>query len=197
MCLPAVGAKPGGGSYRRAMSQPAVTRPLVHPLVRLAAYFVPLCILPSAVWRAYPVLTGTFNPACSNGTAWEPYYIVSLSVVTVAAGLMTIGLVERWGEVFPGWMPLLGGRAVRPLPVVVVALIGAAIVTATLSYSVLNDIFEWRDQSGAPGCPHPFDGEGGSAVAAGYAPLLLWPPLLITVTISYYRRRRGQARGRV
>ncbi|MFI1680909.1 hypothetical protein [Streptomyces sp. NPDC020607] len=36
------------------------------------------------------------------------------------------GLVREWGEVVPAWVPVLGGRRVRPLAAVVPALLGAA-----------------------------------------------------------------------
>lgn len=44
-------------------------------------------------------------------------------------GLLALGLVQRWGERIPGWVPLLGGRRVPVLLAVVPASIAAASIT--------------------------------------------------------------------
>jgi len=52
-------------------------------------------------------------PGC--GTA----YVLGLTLILLGLGLLTLGLVQRWGEVVPRWIPVLGGRRVRPLAAVV------------------------------------------------------------------------------
>ncbi|HYN95257.1 MAG TPA: hypothetical protein VES42_15525 [Pilimelia sp.] len=112
--------------------------------IRLAAYLVPLCVLPSAVWRiAVPVRQGTI-PGCPPNAmgAWEPVYIAGLSVVSFGAALLTIGLVQRWGVVFPRWLPVLGGRTVPARPVVAVASAGAALIWSVYAWAILNGAFD-------------------------------------------------------
>jgi hypothetical protein len=96
--------------------------------IRAAAYAVPLCVLPSALWRLWALADG-LPPGCRQATqAWEPYYITGLSVVSFGAALL-------------------------------------------------------------PGCPSPLDGPGAWVAVASDAPLLAWGPLLVVVTVAYYRRR--------
>lgn len=46
----------------------------------------------------------------------------------VLGALLTLGLVRRWGQVFPGRVPVLGGRRVPPLLALVPALSVAALL---------------------------------------------------------------------
>ncbi len=39
----------------------------------------------------------------------------ALATLAVGGAILTLGLVQRWGEVFPRWIPLLGGKRV-PIP---------------------------------------------------------------------------------
>lgn len=50
-------------------------------------------------------------------------------------GLLTLGLTQRWGEIFPRWLPVLRGRSVPPLLAVVPAGFVSIIITvAGLTY---------------------------------------------------------------
>jgi hypothetical protein len=112
--------------------------------VKLAAYLVPLCVLPSAVWRiAVAVPTELEGCPASPMGSWEPVYIACLSVVSFGAALLTLGLVQRWGVVFPRWVPRYGGRTVPSRPVVAVASAGAALIWAIYAWGFLNPSFDW------------------------------------------------------
>jgi len=159
-----------------------------RPIVRAAAYAVPLCVLPSALWRLHHVFWG--NQACFHGSVGERAYVVSLSVVSFTAALLTVGLVSRWGEVVPAWVPGLGGRPVDVRVATAIAGAGAALIFAVYAYAVLNPVFEWRRPPPPdPACPPPEQTAGAWVAYAAYAPLLLWGPLLLTTTVAYYRRR--------
>src|SRR3977135_1022876 len=43
-------------------------------------------------------------------TVWGPFYLVALSVLIEIAAVLTLGLVQRWGEVVPRWVPVVGGK---------------------------------------------------------------------------------------
>jgi hypothetical protein len=151
------------------------------------AYATPVCVLPSALWRLHAVLWG--NQACFH-SGGERAYVASLSVVSFTAACLTVGLVSRWGEVFPGWLPAVGGRGVDAKAATVVAGTGAALIFAVYAYAVLNPVFGWRHPPPYdPACPPPDQTTGAWLAYAAYAPLLLWGPLLLTVTVAYYRRR--------
>ncbi|WP_067825468.1 hypothetical protein [Actinomadura kijaniata] len=145
-----------------------------------AAYAAPSCVLPSSLWRVREAFR---DSACmAHAEPWEPYYIVGLSAVSLGAALLTVGLVRPWGEVFPRWIPGLGGRRVPVLAAVVPALVGAALLIALIGYG----LFLAEPNNVHPDCPPP---KAASLVGLCYAPLVAWPFLLIAVTVAYHRRR--------
>ncbi|MEU4494263.1 hypothetical protein AB0F96_12650 [Streptomyces sp. NPDC023998] len=148
----------------------------------LAAHAVPLVTLPSGLWRiALAAGVPVLDDAVPNGG--EALYIVMLSVVSECLALLTLGLVRPWGEVVPGWIPLLGGRRVRPRAAVVPALLGASGLLGLCAWSFYAQFAGLGEGFGAG----PFQ---DALMVACYAPLLAWPPLLTAVTIAYHRRRR-------
>lgn len=163
----------------------------VNRLAHLAA----LTTVPSGIWRillgfgipmgfSQQVLTDYDMPG------WGTLYVVALSVSAEAASLLTLGLVRRWGEVFPEWVPILGGRRV-PVPVAVVPAALGAITLVWLWTPLLQDLPGVWGESVFGGDLGP---SGGWAVlmAASYLPLLLWGPMLAVVTAAYWWRRRQE-----
>jgi hypothetical protein len=157
--------------------------------ITAAAYAVPLCVLPSALWRLWALADGLPRGCRQAGPAWEPYYVTGLSVVSLSAALLTIGLVRPWGEVLPHWIPLVGGRTVPVRAAVTAASLGTIFIFGVYAYALLNPIFRFRVAPDIPGCPSPLEGPGAWVAVASYAPLLAWGPLLAVVTVAYYRRR--------
>jgi hypothetical protein len=157
--------------------------------ITAAAYAVPLCVLPSALWRLWALADGLPRGCRQAGPAWEPYYITGLSVVSFGAALLTIGLVRPWGEVLPRWIPLVGGRTVPVRAAVTAASLGTIFIFGVYACALLNPIVRFRVAPDIPGCPSPLDGPGAWVAVASYAPLLAWGPLPAVVTVAYYRRR--------
>lgn len=176
----------------------------VHPpaprRIRLAAYLVPLCVLPSALWRLSVIVTGPLcdpvggavDPRQLEVDAGEAVYLVALSVVSMAAALLTVGLVRPWGEVVPQGVPVLGGRRIPVLAAVIPAGVGAGVIVAVIAYGAANSVFRFVPEP-TTGCLFPRGGLEVQLLKLAYAPLLAWAPLLIAVTVSYYRRRTGGA----
>ncbi|MFE6783829.1 hypothetical protein ACFVFF_16385 [Streptomyces sp. NPDC057680] len=156
----------------------------------LAAHAVPLVTLPSGLWRlalvaGFPV---TQDAGWRSMGVGESVYVVSLSVVSELLAFLTLGLVRSWGEVFPRWMPFLGGRRVNPAAATGAALAGAAglcAIAAWGAYAAYADL--------GPGIPSTPAQDALLAVC--YAPLLAWPVLLAAVAVAYRRRRRDGGRG--
>jgi hypothetical protein len=106
--------------------------------------------------------------------------------VAIGGAILTLGLIQRWGEVFPRWVPFLAGRRVPPALAIVPAAVVAILVTsAGLMFVRLtllrtaNDVFTFID---------PEDW-------AALGPELLWPiwgVALAAATLAYYLRRRGE-----
>jgi hypothetical protein len=99
------------------------------------------------------------------------------AVASALGGLLTHGLVSRWGETFPRWVWFRAGRPVPPMP----AVIPASIVAVTIIPAAL--MMFWTA-----------DYRGGWAL---YVPSMLWIAWgagLGAATITYYLRRRGACR---
>jgi hypothetical protein len=107
----------------------------------------------------------------------------SLASLGIGGAILTLGLVQRWGEVFPRWIPRLRGRPVPPKAAIIPATLVSVLVTAAgIMYVRLavagffNDIF-------------------GPESWAAIAPELLWPAwgvALGAATLAYHYRRRGR-----
>jgi hypothetical protein len=151
----------------------------------VAAHLAPLLTLPAGLWR-FGLVFGASMGVVMDGkpmtvTGWENLYVIGLAVVAEATALLTLGLVRPWGERAPAWLPLIGGRRVRPGPAAAVALLGSLALTyiwvgAAIAYA------EGRLGDG-------FTSPGWEALfVAAYAPLLLWGPLVAAVAFDYWRR---------
>lgn len=101
-----------------------------------------------------------------------------------------LGLVQRWGEVFPRWMIGLAGRRVP----IALAIIPASIVAVLLIvggigiWSGLDQMVANLAASGAA------DIEISGALIFQLGPTLLfpvWGVALAVATLGYYYRRRG------
>ena len=106
------------------------------------------------------------------------YAGAALATVATIGAILTTGLVARWGEVFPRWVPFLHGTRVPVALAVVPASFVAALVTA-----------------GGLGVVRSAIVAGGTVDGFGaVGPGLIWPlwgVALGAATLAYYYRRRG------
>jgi hypothetical protein len=168
---------------------------------RIAAFAVPVTVLPSRAWRIAvctfhaPIARGDLIAGVTaSGLPGVPLaaYVVALSVVSELLAFTAVGLVCTWGEVFPRWLPGLRERRVPPLAAVVPAGLGAVVLTLLWTWAAVA-LGLGRGIDGHPlsaAAPLSFGDWQGLLAVAAYAPLLLWGPLLGAVTVSYWKRRR-------
>ncbi|MEU1686350.1 hypothetical protein [Micromonospora sp. NPDC005707] len=149
-----------------------------------AAHLIPLLVLPSGLWRIALVAGLPIGTPVDPGPG-ESVYIVSLSLVSEGLALLALGLVRPWGEVFPRWLPPVGGRRVPPPFAVTVATVGAVALTLIWGYAAWGVPTHGNDLGFTP--------TGFALLVACYAPLLLWGPVLLAVTWSYHRRHSAPA----
>ncbi|MEV4655527.1 hypothetical protein [Micromonospora sp. NPDC049301] len=113
-----------------------------------------------------------------TGLVWAGF---GLGAFATVGAILTLGLVQRWGERFPRWMPGLAGRRVPvKLAVVPATLVAVAVTAATLG--LFSNPEFWQ-------LTHGFSVTG--------APMLLWPfwgVALGAATYAYHLRRRGACR---
>lgn len=108
-----------------------------------------------------------------------------MAMLALGGATLTLGLVQKWGEVYPRWIPWLRGNPVRPRTAIVPATVVAFIIigpgvgwirTALLGYFPPGALSEdWGTV--APGALWPVWGVG-----------------LALATYAYYLRRRGRCR---
>ncbi|MEV7236553.1 hypothetical protein AB0N06_21955 [Streptomyces sp. NPDC051020] len=182
-----MGAPMGVGRLRTAWQAAHEPVPGVSVWTRRLAYAVPLVVLPSSIWQ----LPAVFDSGLSVG---ERLYVPMLSVVSELLAFTAIGLVARWGEVFPGWLPGLRGSRVPVRLAVVPAALGATVLTVV--FSLLSPIttvmgMTIRGDELPPDAPGQGTGVASVWFHSCYAPLVLWGPLLAVLTVAYWRRRRG------
>lgn len=89
--------------------------------------------------------------------------------------ILTLGLISGWGEVFPRWFPLVGGRAVPVMQAVVPATLVAVAITMAAPGILLGPI--------ATGDPREI------AYSLIAFPFPVWGPLLGAATFAYWLRR--------
>src|SRR5690242_16536275 len=138
-----------------------------------AAHAVPLVILPSGLWRL-AVAFGAPIVGDAHMRAPERAYLVTLTVVSEALGLLTLGLIQPWGE-------RLFGRRLPVAAAVVPAATGAVLVTLLCAYAALNEtVLHIRidPRIGDPGSGAPHSALATWVTAACYIPLAAWGPLL-------------------
>ncbi|MFI0774787.1 hypothetical protein [Streptomyces sp. NPDC021212] len=148
--------------------------------------------LPSALWRLAVVLGVPLGLAPSEYNAmllpgWGLLILPLMSLAQESLAWLTLGLVRPWGEVWPRWIPYLGGRPV-PVPAAVIPAAFGALACSTYGVAFVwttlhahMDITPW----------------GNWLLTAAYLPLVAWGPLLGAVTLHYYRRRRHGANAAV
>ncbi|MFG2717926.1 hypothetical protein ACGFW5_06420 [Streptomyces sp. NPDC048416] len=169
-------------------------RPVPRWAMRLA-YALPLLLLPSCLWRL--PFAAHFAMGQAHDGGMPPYgvsipYVLGLSVLSEVTAILGIGLVRGWGEVAPAWIPVIGGRRIRPLAAVVPALVGGLILTFLFTdvplggrrrltpYGIIETV-EYTNNAWQ------------TLATVCIAPTAVWGPIIIALAIAYYRRRTRTA----
>jgi hypothetical protein len=102
---------------------------------------------------------------------------LGLAIASMVGGVLTHGLVSRWGEVYPRWIWFRAGRRVPPA----LAIIPASVISVVLvSASLMNF--------------HVGIGSDGWGVTVPGMLWLGWAAALGAATLAYHLRRRGRCR---
>ena len=104
-----------------------------------------------------------------------------IALMAVGGAVLTLGLVQRWGEVYPRWIWFKAGQRVPP----VLAIVPAAVVSV---FVVPAGIMEVR-----MGLIRGVDPQEWAMITPGFL-WPLWGAALGVATVAYYLRRRGQCR---
>jgi hypothetical protein len=98
---------------------------------------------------------------------------LGMAVMGIGGGVLTHGLVHRWGEVYPRWIWFKAGKRIPPL----LAIIPASVVAVVLI------------PAGLMNSQLPLDGDNWAINAPGIL-WIVWGAALGTATYAYYLRRR-------
>ncbi|WP_152362672.1 hypothetical protein [Microlunatus speluncae] len=156
------------------------------------AHLITLLTLPSALWRLgiaagidWPGYDLAWITRSRLDTPFGAFRMVLLSLISELLALLALGLVQRWGEVVPPWIPVLRGRVInRWLPTLLAITGGAGLImvwTFGVPYAAITGTaFDAGMDRGFP----------LTVQLISYAPMVLWGPCLLLLAISYLRRRR-------
>ena len=101
---------------------------------------------------------------------------LSLGFAAIGGSVLTLGLLMRWGSVYPRWIPIVAGRTVSPVwPTVLAIIVGIAVTVAgrSLTQMMVTGV----------------DVEIADPEFFLVMPFPVWGPLLIAAAVAYYRRR--------
>ncbi|GAA1783988.1 hypothetical protein [Streptomonospora arabica] len=138
-----------------------------------------------AWWLGIPIgITREFLREGQADGSWTSGAFLA-GFATVGA-VLTLGLVQRWGEVFPRWVPGLAGRRVP----VALAVVPACVVAVLVFVGGIAMVSGYAAMAGgAADASGPF----GAAVLAGLIAVLfpVWGAALAAAALAYHLRRRG------
>jgi hypothetical protein len=151
--------------------------------VPACAWLAVVAALPTVLWRAVVGLGADLGTpghwrAAQHLPGSGTVYVLALSLIQLAAALLTLRLIRPRGDRVPGW-----GVRLPAWVVAVIAFTGAAVLVFLCVASAIN----WGNVDPFAGAP--FTGWAGLCLAC-YLVAPLWPLFLIATTVGYLRSRR-------
>jgi hypothetical protein len=128
-----------------------------------------------------------FRSGQTDGTMMGAF---SLGTFILVGAILMLGLVQRWGEIFPRWMIGLAGRRVP----IALAVVPASLVSVLLLVGGIGIWFDVPQMVSSAVATGAADQELISALVFELGPTLLfpvWGVALALATLGYYYRRRG------
>ncbi len=140
------------------------------------------------VWRLHMLVWGAgWELADEFRRGGLLVYVLGLIVVETLAALAVLGLIQPWGEVWPRWVPGVGGRRISTRLVLGVASVGALLITAIISITFW-ELLTLTAQGISNPILHVEAGWKRAFMLAHYVPWVLWP-IGLWVAINGYARR--------
>lgn len=181
-------------SFRTKDLKPSAPTVPVQRWALIAGWGSLLLPVPSVLWRLL-MLAGVDVGFGLTGEVQESAsaigYVLGLEVLTVLVAVLGFGLIRRWGEVVPGWVPRLGGRTIPPLVPIIVGGIGSAVLLGLIGSVLATFVLAWTGT--VPGWTPDVGMTAGERafLLTCYVPFFLWPVAIAVALIGYARRRLG------
>ena len=139
-----------------------------------ATIIAALCPMPYALVRFSWLLPTPLGISADDLDAEPGIRMMGLGLGTIAfcSGLVTLGLIRPWGEIWPRWVPVLAGRPVPVLAAVVPGTIASLLllVGSPGLFTMLSSADEWWIML--------------------FLPFPIWGTAVGLATAAYYFRRR-------
>ncbi|HLU59768.1 MAG TPA: hypothetical protein VKZ81_30275 [Pseudonocardia sp.] len=144
---------------------------------RTATFVAAACALPYGLLRLTWLTPWPFgiDPAALAAAPEMRLHGLLLGLAALAGAVLTTGLVARWGEVWPCWVPVVRGRAVPPAAAVVPGAVVAALFTVAAVPMVVITV------------------ASGDLFGLVVFPFFGWGPALAIAVLGYALRRAGGA----
>ncbi|MEV0283774.1 hypothetical protein AB0H36_06580 [Kribbella sp. NPDC050820] len=138
-----------------------------------------LCPMPYALLRMTWLLPNPigFDADELNAEPGIKLFGLGLGLIALAAGIVTLGLIRPWGEVWPRWIPIVAGR---PVPLKAAVVPGAVAATLLLVASASLIGLLWTPDASTV----------ENILYLLILPFPLWGASLAVATAAYYYRRR-------
>jgi hypothetical protein len=149
----------------------AITPPIVYAITRLA-------------WAA-GIPLGVSKEFMTEQTAESPEIFMAgaaMAFLALGGAVLTLGLTQRWGEIYPGWVPGLRGKPVRAR--------AAIIPAAAVAFLMTSSGVGWIRAAVLDYFPEGAMGKDFGTVGPGIL-LPVWGLALGAATYAYYLRRRS------
>ncbi|WP_052462138.1 hypothetical protein [Nigerium massiliense] len=179
---------PPGHAWR----DPGAVGAPVQPWARAAAWACLLLPMPSVIWRVAMLLGADVGFADADAFRGDPgltAYVLGLDVTEVAVGVLCLGLIMRWGEVVPRWVPGLGGRVIHRLVPTVIGGVGNVTLYAIMAGLAAAFVPVWLGQRAGWTPDRGMDSGQRAVLLVCYVPFFLWPVAITPALVGYWRRR--------
>lgn len=138
-----------------------------------------LCPMPYALLRMTWLLPNPigFDAGELNAEPGMKLFGLGLGLIALTSGIVTLGLIRPWGEVWPRWIPFVAGR---PVPIKAAVIPGAVAGTLLLVSSASLIGLLWSSDASI----------AENLLSLLILPFPLWGAAVGLATAAYYYRRR-------
>jgi len=138
-----------------------------------------LCPMPYALLRMTWLLPNPigFDADELNAEPGMKLFGLGLGLIALASGIVTLGLIRPWGEVWPRWIPFVAGR---PVPIKAAVIPGAVAATLLLVSSASLIGLLWSSDAST----------AENILFLLILPFPVWGAAVALATAAYYYRRR-------
>lgn len=139
----------------------AIAIPLPYALTRLLW----VLDIPVGIDREY------LDHMWETGAVWAGLFLAAMAV---GGSVLTLGLIQRWGVIWPRWVAGLAGRHIPPrLPFIAASAVSLMLASAGTTLWMVVDWGDWNEVMASPGLLWP-----------------LWSVALGAAAVAYYLRAR-------